>query len=62
MIPVIWPKTGKWRDIDNQVCDWLYELTINNPGEFIYQYRSESEFIYFVKEEDAVAFKLRFGF
>jgi len=58
MIKVIWPKASILNDIE--VCDWLEKLVDECPGELIFEFRDPDE-LHFSKEEDAIAFKLRFG-
>jgi hypothetical protein len=59
MIKVLWPLASM--DQDNEVCDWLEELVEQSPGEIVFEFR-DSTVLFFKKDEDAVAFKLRFDF
>jgi hypothetical protein len=64
MIGVKWPMD--WPQGDAEVCDWLEELVKQSPGVYVFEYKSGCGIInecqlYFEREEDAIAFKLRFG-
>jgi hypothetical protein len=58
MIKVHWPKATINNDIE--VCDWLGDLVADQPGEIIFEFRDPDE-LYFTREDDAIAFKLKFG-
>jgi len=45
---------------DNEVCHWLGELVADDPKQMVFEFRHPDE-IYFAREDDAIAFKLRFG-
>jgi len=45
---------------DNEVCHWLGELVANDSKQMVFEFRHPDE-IYFAREDDAIAFKLRFG-
>lgn len=55
------PWSMDWPQGDVEVCDWLEELVKQSPGEFIFEYRASDQCLHFGREEDAIAFKLRFG-
>lgn len=55
-IKVMWPLTA---DNDDEVCDWLEDLTKNNPTEIVFELRNKTT-IYFAREDDAIAFRLKF--
>lgn len=57
MIEVKWPLD--WPQGDAEVCDWLEDLVKQSPKEMVFVYSNSS--ISFMREEDAIAFKLRFG-
>lgn len=59
MIKVIWPVNSV--DNDNEACDWLEELVKDTPGKTVFELGSVSTEIYFAREDDAIAFRLRFG-
>jgi hypothetical protein len=50
-----------WPQGDVEVCDWLEELVKQTPKEHVFEYRASDSSIYFRREDDAIAFKLRFG-
>lgn len=50
-----------WPQGDAEVCDWLEELVNQFPGELIFEYRASDHCIHFGREEDAIAFRLKFG-
>jgi hypothetical protein len=58
MIKIYWPMDDKIPD--SVVCDWLDELTKQTPGEMVFELRND-QILYFVRDEDAVAFRLKFG-
>jgi hypothetical protein len=58
MIKVEWPMASLIDD--SGVCDWLEDLVGKCPGEIIFELHNGTE-ILFTREEDAIAFKLRFG-
>ena len=58
MIKVSWPMASMLDD--NEVCHWLGELVANDPKQMVFEFRHPDE-IYFAREDDAIAFKLRFG-
>ena len=57
MIKVVWPLD--WPQDDVEVCDWLNELVEQSPGELTFEFKSPC--LFFKREEDAIAFKLKFG-
>jgi len=59
MIEVKWPLN--WPQGDTEVCDWLEELVKQSPKELVFEYIHSNSSISFMREEDAIAFKLRFG-
>lgn len=59
MIKVAWPMD--WPQGDGEVCDWLEELVKQSPKEIVFEYRASDSCLHFSREEDAIAFKLRFG-
>jgi len=59
MIRVEWPMD--WPQGDVEVCDWLEELVNQSPKECVFEYRASDHCLYFGREEDALAFKLKFG-
>ena len=58
MIKVDWPM-GALVD-DMVVCNWLDDLVADDPRQLVFEFRHPDE-IYFAREDDAVAFRLRFG-
>lgn len=50
-----------WPQGDVEVCDWLEELVKQTPREYVFEYRASDSSIYFRREEDAIAFRLKFG-
>lgn len=61
MIKVNWPLNGTGFIGDLIICDWLENLVETSKGEMVFELKDRTE-IYFYNEEDAMAFKLRFGF
>jgi hypothetical protein len=56
---VKWPMECKIDDLD--ICDWLQVIVDQNPKEIVFKYVHDDCCIHFIREEDAVAFKLKFG-
>jgi hypothetical protein len=46
---------------DSAVCDWLEELVKQYPGELVFTYAGDDTTLHFVREDDAIAFRLKFG-
>jgi hypothetical protein len=46
---------------DSAVCDWLEDLVKQSPGELVFTYAGDETILNFVREDDAVAFRLKFG-
>lgn len=64
MIEVKWPLDLPQGD--NEICDWLGDLVKQYPGECVFEYKSglgsvDQCKLCFTREEDAIAFKLKFG-
>jgi len=60
MIKVAWPMD--WPQGDAEVCEWLAELVMQSPGEDVYAYNVSDSCLHFEREEDAIAFKLKYGY
>jgi len=58
MTNVKWPM-GSLVD-DSEVCDWLEVLVNLSPESFTFDFDGQ-DILSFVREEDATAFRLRFG-
>lgn len=62
MIKVNWPMLPtKTLNDDCEVCDWLEDLVNQDKTKMVFELREGSTEIYFFNEEDATAFRLRFG-
>lgn len=59
MIQVEWPLD--WDIDDDVVCDWLDGLVKLQPDTLTFELGADKDKIYFAREEDAIAFKLKFG-
>jgi hypothetical protein len=59
MTKVKWPMNDKVPD--SVVCDWLEDLVEQSPGELVFTYATAETTLCFVREDDAVAFRLKFG-
>lgn len=63
MIIIPWPLRSDIPDED--ICNWLEDLINVNLGESIFEFSSGTGYgpdeLRFHREEDALAFKLRFG-
>lgn len=59
MIRVPWPLN--WPQGDAEVCDWLEEMVNASPRETVFEYKQGDHALHFVREEDAIAFRLKFG-
>lgn len=60
MIKIQWPLTPSMSD-DDPMCDWLEDLVKRSPKESIFELNASRTEIHFFKEEDAIAFRLKFG-
>lgn len=60
MIKVTWPLTPSPSD-DDEINDWLEDLVKCQPGESIFELNASRTELHFYREEDAIAFKLKFG-
>lgn len=59
MIKIYWPEDSNISDAD--VCDWLADLVSMYPKEMVFEFERKFNYIHFFREEDAMAFRLRFG-
>ena len=60
MTEVYWPMRA-WPLNNIEICDWLEDLTKLDPKAKIFELSKSKDRIFFEREEDALAFKLRFG-
>ena len=61
MIKVNWPLITRNRVDDDIVCDWLEHLVNLNKEKAVFELSKDYDAIYFYNEDDAVAFRLKFG-
>lgn len=45
---------------DSIICDWLDDLIKQSPDKVTFELHGDQT-LYFVREDDAIAFKLKFG-
>ena len=58
MIRVFWPMDDKVPD--SAVCEWLDELVKQSPNKLTFELHDD-QVLYFAREDDAIAFRLKFG-
>lgn len=58
MIKVYWPMDDKIPD--SIICEWLDDLIKQSPDKVTFELHGDQT-LYFVREDDAIAFKLKFG-
>jgi hypothetical protein len=59
---VYWPMRAMFGFDDDPVTEWLEELTNSKPLEITWQLSDNLQNIIFTYEEDAILFKLKFGY